>query len=69
MRGTQLAHGIRPVVAGRFASRRVVIEATDLAAAYSRAYETRPEDLVAKAMLGQPIIPETPLSERTFGSC
>ena len=33
-----------------------------LAAAYSRAYAARSDDLVAKAMLGQQIVPETPLT-------
>jgi len=33
-----------------------------LARAYSRAYEARPDDLVPKVMMGQPILPETPLT-------
>jgi hypothetical protein len=33
-----------------------------LAEAYTRAYEARPEDLIAKALMGQPIEPETKLT-------
>lgn len=33
-----------------------------LAEAYSEAYAARPDDLVPKVMMGQPIVPETPLT-------
>jgi hypothetical protein len=38
----------------------VTVEA--LAEAYTKAYETRPEDLIAKAMMGRPIEPDTTLT-------
>jgi hypothetical protein len=34
----------------------------ELAAAYTEAYQSRPDDLVAKAMMGQPLEPETRLT-------
>lgn len=34
----------------------------ELAEAYSEAYGARPQDLVPKVMMGQPILPETPLT-------
>jgi hypothetical protein len=34
----------------------------DLAAAYSRAYDARPNDLVPRVLMGQPILPETHLT-------